>query len=214
MLHDLTIQNHLLLLIFIALLIRGWHIVTRPGMLLDFVGKKVLYIQEEETLRAMPETLRSEKLLALMAFEAGLESINAQPDKAPSEDEAPKALDAFEECLVELKTECSPHCTESKTESKLTLLNEFELYMQQANAAYEVNYAHAAAQYKQKAPAQAWKKWVGKPLGNCPVCASSVFGITGQLVAYAPILPQLSGVYVLVFLVSLPVIAGIQYAIT
>lgn len=183
MLCEFDLFTHLLLLIFIALLIRGWYIVTRPGMLFNFVGKAILYIEEEETLKKMPEQVKADKGLALLALEAGLQQINTT-EKQPDE----------------------------KAEDKAALLTEFEEYVKQTQAAYEVNYAHVAAALALKKQKQGWKKWIGKPLGNCPTCASSVFGIVCQLIAYAPML--LSGnvtVPVVLFLIlSLPVIAGIQ----
>lgn len=184
MLCEFDLFTHLLLLIFIALLIRGWYIVTRPGMLFDFVGKAILYIEEEELLKKMPEQLKADKGLVLLALEAGLQGINADPENTDP----------------------------IKAQKKMTMLSEFEEYLSQRQVDYDVNYAHLSASLAFKKENQAWKHWIGKPLGNCTTCASSVFGITCQLIAYAPML--LSGnvtIPVVLFLIlSLPVIAGIQ----
>ena len=186
MLTSFTLANHLLLLFFIAVVIRGWHIATRPGMVFDFIGKWLLYIPEEETLKAMPETHRTDKLLALMALEAGLMQIDTEhdPHSLPPT-ECNLAIDEFEQCLAEMKAEhIAQEANAKKNEAKLKLLAEVEAFLVQQNAAFEVNYAQVQVAYEAAAKKQAWKRWAGKPLGNCVECASSVFGISGQLAAY------------------------------
>lgn len=180
---EFTLLNHLLLLLFIALLIRGWHIVTRPGMLFDFIGKRLLYIEEEELLKQLPNEVREQKLLALLAFEGSLQQI---PDDMP---------------------ETSAH--------RAALFPEFEAYLRDIKTYTDVNYEHLAAAYEQKRHRQRWKKWIGKPLGNCVSCASSLFGTCGMLLAYLPTLQAgaVTPLLAVVFLVSLPVVAGINSVI-
>lgn len=177
---EFTLFNHLLLLLFICLLIRGWHIVTRPGMLLDFVGKRLLYMEEEELLKTLPAEVREQKLLALLAFEGSLQQIPADMPETVA--------------------------------NKAALFAEFEAYLHDIKAYTDVNYEHLAAVYEQKRHRQRWKKWIGKPLGNCVTCASSVFGICGMAVAYLPMLQAgaITPMLWLVFLVSLPVVAGMN----
>jgi len=181
-----ALANHLLLLLFIALLIRGWHIVTRPGMLFDFIGKRLLYIEEEELLKQLPNDLREQKLLALLAFEGSLQQISS----TSSPTEAPPA---------------------ELAEAKAILFAEFEAYLHEIKTYTDVNYEHLAAAYEQKRHRQRWKKWIGKPLGNCVTCASSVFGICGMGLAYLPMITagSLTPVLLVVLVVSLPVVAGI-----
>lgn len=176
---EFTLFNHLLLLLFICLLIRGWHIVTRPGMLFAFVGKRLLYIEEEELLKTLPQEVREQKLLALLAFEGSLQQIGSTGSPTASEDRA-------------------------------ALFEEFTEYLKEIKAYTDLNYEHLAATYEAKRHRQRWKRWVGKPLGNCITCASSVFGICGMAIAYLPMLlaDSVSPVLWVVFLVSLPVVAG------
>lgn len=177
---EFTLANHLLLLLFICLLIRGWHIVTRPGMLLDFIGKRFLYMEEEELLKTLPSEVREQKLLALLAFEGSLQQIASdEPETAAN---------------------------------RAALFEEFTDYLKDIKTYTDVNYEHLAAAYEAKHQRQRWKKWVGKPLGNCITCSSSVFGICGMAVAYLPMLQagSVTPVLWLVFLVSLPVVAGMN----
>ena len=188
---EFELFNHLLLLLFISLLIRGWHIVTRPGMLLDFIGKRLLYIEEEELLKHLPNEVREQKLLALLAFEGSLQQIS--PD-----------------AITELSdvTEVSTVMAAQKAE----LFAEFEEYLRDIKSYTDLNYEHLAATYEQKRYRQRWKKWIGKPLGNCITCASSVFGICGLLLAYLPMIAagSLTPVLWVVLVLSLPVVAGMQ----
>jgi len=183
---EFTLFNHLLLLLFICLLIRGWHIVTRPGMLLAFIGKRLLYMEEEELLKTLPAEVREQKLLALLAFEGSLQQIGSTG--SPTNDEPETAA------------------------NRAALFEEFTDYLKEIKTYTDVNYEHLAAAYEAKSHRQRWKKWVGKPLGNCITCASSVFGICGMAVAYLPMLQAVSVTPVLwlVFLVSLPVVAGMN----
>ncbi len=75
MLYEFDLVNHIVLLLLIALFIIGWHLVTRPGMLLDFIGKRFLYIEEEELLKRLPVEVREQKQLAVMVFEGQLKEI-------------------------------------------------------------------------------------------------------------------------------------------
>lgn len=190
---DFTLANHLLLLLFICLLIRGWHIVTRPGMLLAFVGKRLLYMEEEELLKTLPAEVREQKLLALLAFEGSLQQIGSTGSPTNSTG--------------------SPTNDEPETAAnRAALFEEFTDYLKEIKTYTDVNYEHLAAAYEAKRHRQRWKKLVGKPLGNCITCASSVFGIFGMAVAYLPMLQAgtITPVLWLVFLVSLPVVAGMN----
>ena len=190
---EFTLFNHLLLLLFICLLIRGWHIVTRPGMLFAFVGKRLLYIEEEELLKTLPQEVREQKLLALLAFEGSLQQIGST-----SSPTTPKS---------------SPTTDEPETAAnRAALFEEFTDYLKEIKAYTDLNYEHLAATYEAKRHRQRWKRLLGKPLGNCITCASSVFGICGMAIAYLPMLlaGSVSPVLWLVFLVSLPVVAGLN----
>ena len=183
MLYEFDLVVHLALLLMISLFIYGWHLVTRPGMLLDFIGKSLLYIEEEELLKRMPQEVREQKTLAIMVFEGQLREI-------PKEGMDVDGL-------------------------KLELLKDFEEYLKEVNVHSDVNYEHIAALYELKKDSQNWKKFIGKPLGNCVTCSASVFGMLGMALAYYPMIAigNASPVVWLALVASLPVISGINHVI-
>lgn len=100
MLYEFDLVVHLALLVFISLFIIGWHLVTRPGMLMDFIGKRILYIEEEELLKRLPNEVRDQKLLAIMVFEGQLRDI---PKEGMDVDGLKRELvEQFEEYLKEI----------------------------------------------------------------------------------------------------------------
>jgi len=184
MFEEFDLFYHFLLLIFIAFLIVGWHIVTRLGMLMDFFGKAFMYSESEELLKQLPNLTRQQKLTTVMLFEGGLNDIKING---------------------------------GSIEMKLQLLREFEDYLNSINEDNdkETEKLLAALEASKKSKFSRWKKFIGKPLGNCVACSASFFGITSMGFAYYPMLT--SGNYsvpVILFLVlSLPVISGMAVMI-